>query len=185
MSKKKEKEASEETEAETTEGGEGEEGAPKKGKKKLVIIVGGVVLVLAIVGGLFVAGVIGGKKADTAKETPEQTAAKAAADAQAAKPVYYELPEFLVNLNSTTSRVSFLKMTVTLELRDAAAVTTMDANKPRIMDIFNTYLRELHPADVQGSEGIYRLRTELLSRLNSTIEDGSVKDILFGEIIVQ
>jgi len=76
-------------------------------------------------------------------------------------------------------------MSVTLELRDALAVATLDANKPRVMDIFNTYLRELKASDVQGSAGIYRLRTELLSRLNSTIEDGSVKDILFGEIIVQ
>jgi flagellar FliL protein len=102
-----------------------------------------------------------------------------------ATPVYYELPGFLVNLNSTTSRVSFLKMSVTLELRDAAAVALMDANKPRIQDTFNTYLRELRPADIQGSAGIYRLRTELISRLNSTIAEGVVKDILFGEIIVQ
>jgi flagellar FliL protein len=61
----------------------------------------------------------------------------------------------------------------------------MDANKPRIQDTFNTYLRELRPADIQGSEGIYRLRSELLARMNSTIEEGAVKDILFGEIIVQ
>ena len=76
-------------------------------------------------------------------------------------------------------------MSVTLELRDAAAVITMDANKPRVQDIFNTYLRELRPADIQGSAGIYRLRTELLSRVNATMEEGLVKDILFGEIIVQ
>ncbi len=178
-------------EPEVAEAVEGEEGeaAPKKGKKKLIFIVGGVVLLLAIGGGLFAAGIIGGgeKKGPDGKPelTKEESAAAQAAAIAASKPVYYELPEFLVNLNSTTSHVSFLKMSVTLELRDAAAVATMDANKPRIMDIFNTYLRELHPTDVQGSAGIYRLRTELLSRLNSTIEDGSVKDILFGEIIVQ
>ena len=103
----------------------------------------------------------------------------------AAMPVYYELPQFLVNLNSNTGRASFLKMSVTLELRDQAAVATMDANKPRVVDAFNTYMRELRPADIQGSAGIYRLRVELMSRLNSTIQDGIVKDILFGEIIVQ
>ena len=176
----------EEPEVDGAEGEEGE-GAPK-GKKKLLFIVGGVVVLLVIVGGLFASGILGGgAKGPDGKPVPtkEEAAAAAAAAAVASKPVYYELPEFLVNLNSTTSHVSFLKMSVTLELRDAAAVATMDANKPRIMDIFNTYLRELHASDVQGSAGIYRLRTELLSRLNSTIEDGSVKDILFGEIIVQ
>ncbi|MCA0451528.1 MAG: flagellar basal body-associated FliL family protein, partial [Proteobacteria bacterium] len=100
-------------------------------------------------------------------------------------PVYYELPQFLVNLNSNTGKVSFLKMSVTLQLRDAEAVAVMDANKPRIVDTFNTYLRELRAGDIQGSAGIYRLRNELLARLNSTIEEGIVKDILFGEIIVQ
>lgn len=177
------------TEAEEPEAAEGEEGeGSKKGKKKLIFIIGGVVALLVIVGGLLASGVLGGGSKggdDKAKQSPEETAAAAAAAAAAAKPVYYELPEFLVNLNTTSSHVSFLKMSVTLELRDAAAVATMDANKPRIMDIFNTYLRELHASDVQGSAGIYRLKSELLSRLNSTIEDGSVKDILFGEIIVQ
>ena len=183
--------------AEGAEGAEGSEGedAPKKGKKKLIFIAGGVVLLLVIVGVLFAVGVIGGSKpkldehgnpiVEEEKLSPEEKAAKEAAALEASKPVFYELPEFLVNLNSTTSRVSFLKMSVTLELKDVAAVATMDANKPRIQDIFNTYLRELRPSDIQGSAGIYRLRNELITRLNSTIEEGVVKDILFGEIIVQ
>lgn len=165
------------------QGEQGEEGGHKKGKKKLIFIAAGAVVVLLAVAGVLLMG--GGGSKEEHKESPEEIAAKEAAAALAAKPVYYELPEFLVNLNSSGSRVSFIKMSVTLELKDAAAVATMDAYKPRITDIFNTYLRELRAADIQGSAGIYRLRTELLTRLNSTIEDGTVKDILFGEIIVQ
>lgn len=173
---------------------EGEEGAPKKGKKKLVIIAA--VVLLLVVGGA-VAMLMGGKEETTDAHgeaaahdealTPEEKAAKDAAAVHAAAPVYYELPEFLVNLNPSAAggRVSFLKMSVTLELKDAATVAVIDANKPRVQDIFNTYLRELRASDIQGSSGIYRLRTELLTRLNSTIEGGAVKDILFGEIIVQ
>lgn len=188
MSKKKKEATDEAAEdvkpaGEGAEGEQGEEGGHKKGKKKLIFIAAGAVVVILVVAGVLLMGGGGGKEEH--KETPEEIAAKEAAAALAAKPVYYELPEFLVNLNSTTSRVSFLKMSVTLELKDAASVAVMDANKPRILDIFNTYLRELRAADVQGSAGIYRLRTELLTRLNSTIEDGTVKDILFGEIIVQ
>ena len=191
MSKKKKKEETPETEdaeAKPTEGQEGEEGegAPKKGKKKLVFIAGGVVLLLVIVGGLFAAGVIGGGGEDAPKEkTPEEIAHEEAAAKAAAAPIYYELPQFLVNLNSASGRASFLKISVTIQLRDQEGVATMDANKPRIVDTFNTYLRELRPTDIQGSAGIYRLRNELLTRLNSTIEDGVAKDILFGEIIVQ
>jgi flagellar FliL protein len=206
--KKKKNEAAESTEAgeekevanaakstNEGEGGEGAEGeaAPKKGKKKLLFIIGGLVAALAIGGGLFFAGIIGGKKSDTEAvaegEAGEHGEAKEGEHGEGAAvihaPVYYELPQFLVNLNSTTSRVSFLKMSVTLELRDAEAVKIIDANKPRVQDTFNTYLRELRAPDLQGSAGIYRLRTELIARLNSTIEEGIVKDILFGEIIVQ
>lgn len=201
--KKKEEESSSEEAKEKPEGeaaeGEAGEGAPKKGKKKLVIIAGAV-LVLAIVGGLFAAGVFGGGKKAEGEQTEEVAAdAEHGAEAEGGHggghgdgkaavpnaPTYYELPQFLVNLNSATGKVSFLKMSVTLELKDATAVAVMDANKPRIVDTFNTYLRELRPTDIQGSAGIYRLRTELMTRLNGTIEDGLVKDILFGEIIVQ
>ena len=165
------------------EGGEGEM-APKKGKRKLLMIVGAVVVLLLVAGGLFASGILGGGKHEE-KKSEEEVAAEAAAAAEASKPVYYELPQFLVNLNSPTGRVSFLKMSVTLQLKDQATVALLDANKPRVLDAFNTYLRELRPSDVQGSAGIYRLRDELMTRLNSTIEEGAVKDILFSEIIVQ
>jgi flagellar FliL protein len=182
MSKaKKEPEVEAETDAvEETEGAEGE-GAPKKGKKKLIFIAAGVVVVILIVVGVLLSGVLGGGK----KKEEAAKAEAAAAAAVVAKPVYYELPEFLVNLNSSTGHVSFLKMSVTLELRDAAAVPIVDANKPRILDVFNTYLRELRPEDVKGSAGIYRLRDALMTRINGTVEEGLVKDILFSEIIVQ
>jgi len=187
-----------ENESEATKDGEGEEGegegGGKKGKKKLLFIIIGAVVLLIIAGVVF-SGVLGGGKkgeeepAEHAEsghgEAKEGHGEGAKAGAETGKPVYYELPQFLVNLNSPNGRVSFLKMGVTLELRDAEAVPIMDANKPRVMDTFNTYLRELRPSDIQGSAGIYRLRDELMKRLNGTIEDGVVKDILFSEIIVQ
>ncbi len=103
----------------------------------------------------------------------------------AGQPIYYELPQFLVNLNSTNGRVSFIKMSVTLELKDKKSLDTVEANKPRIVDTFNTYLRELRASDVQGSAGVFRLRDELLARMNATIAGEPVKDVLFSEIIVQ
>lgn len=181
MAAKKKEPQIESTDVATTEGGEAVEGeeAPKKGKKKLVIIVA-VVLVLVIGAAVFLMG--GGKGED---EEPQKTEEELKAEADAAKPVYYELPEFLVNLSTGGNRVSFLKMSVTLELRDKAAAKTIDANKPRVLDVFNTYLREMRPADVQGSAGIYRLRDELMARVNGTVEEGLVKNILFSEIVVQ
>jgi flagellar FliL protein len=169
--------------------GEGEGKSPTKGKRKLLIIIA-IVAVLALAGaGVMFSGMLGGKKGEKDAETTEEQSADAgdpnAAAAGPAKPVYYELPEFLVNLTSTTNKPSFLKMSVTLELRDAKAVEIVEANKPRIMDAFNTYLREVRAQDMAGSAGIFRLRGELMARINRTVEEGLVKDILFSEIIIQ
>ena len=100
-------------------------------------------------------------------------------------PVYYELPEFLVNLSTTGRAPSFLKMTVTLQLDKPTTIAQVEANKPRIQDMMNTYLRELRPSDLSGSAGVYRLRKEVLERINTVLEPGAVKDVLFSEFIVQ
>lgn len=160
---------------------EGEDSGKTKGKKGIVIIAA-VVLIALIGGGLFASGILGG---GDDKEIAEEEHAKKAEKAKPAEPVFYELPEFLVNLSNNSGRVSFLKMSVTLELRDKEAVAKIEAYKPKVLDTFNTYLRELRPTDLSGSAGIYRLREELMVRLNKTMGDSMVQDILFSEILVQ
>lgn len=170
------------------EAADGEEEGQTKGKKKLLLIIIALVVLLgggaagAYFGGLLGGGADGEEAAES-EESAEQ--AEGLEGELANMPIYFELPEFLVNLSTTGKKVSFLKMQVTLELRDQAAIPVIDANKPRIVDVFNTYLRELRTADLSGSAGIYRLREELMMRVNKTVEPGIVKDILFSEIIVQ
>lgn len=170
------------------------------GKKKLIIIVA-LVLVLAGAGaGVFFSGILGGKdEGEAADEVAADDSHGAATDGEAKEgeitfdekgnpiggPIYMELPEFLVNLTPPGGKTSFLKMTVTLELATPKAKAMAEVNKPRLQDAFNTYLREMRPSDLAGSAGIYRLREELLARVNKVLEPEVVKDILFGEIIVQ
>ena len=82
-------------------------------------------------------------------------------------------------------RPTFLKIHVSLELtsdQDAEYVKTMS---PRIIDNFQVYLRELRIDDLRGSAGIYRLREELLARINMAVRPAKVKDVLFKEVLVQ
>ena len=99
--------------------------------------------------------------------------------------MYFDLDEFLVNLNNPGKQVSLLKMSVTLELPNLKTKQTVEANMPRIRDSFQVYLRELRSGDLQGSAGLHRLREELLLRINKIISPDSISDILFKEIIVQ
>ena len=99
--------------------------------------------------------------------------------------VFYDLPELLVNLNSNSRRPSFLKITVSLELENPDDVTRIESVKPRIIDNFQVYLRELRIDDLRGSAGIYRLREELLARVNVSVHPATVKNVLFKEVLVQ
>jgi flagellar FliL protein len=112
---------------------------------------------------------------------------EAHAEAAPAKPpVFVEVPEMLVNLvGSPGERVQYLKVRVVLEMKEDRQVDAIKPTMPRVTDIFQTYLRELRPADLNGSAGLFRLREELTRRVNTAIAPNQVSAVLFREIIVQ
>ncbi|MFC4351150.1 flagellar basal body-associated FliL family protein [Fodinicurvata halophila] len=99
--------------------------------------------------------------------------------------VFYELPDMLVNLNSNDGRSGYLKLSISLELKDPAALAALEKVQPRIIDSFQVYLRELRVDDLEGSAGMQRLREELLMRANTTVDEPEISDVLFRQILVQ
>ena len=99
--------------------------------------------------------------------------------------VFYNLPDMIVNLNSAGRKSNFLKLSVSLELQQQGDVSKIESVMPRIVDNFQTYLRELRVEDLRGSSGIFRLREELLTRINVAAAPTKVNDILFKEVLVQ
>lgn len=99
--------------------------------------------------------------------------------------VYYDLPEMVVNLSASEERAQYLKLRVALEARDPAVLTALEPVMPRVLDMFQLYLRELRTSDLEGSAAVFRLKEELLRRINVEIEPVAVDRVLFKEIIVQ
>ena len=99
--------------------------------------------------------------------------------------VFYDLPEMLVNLNSTGRQTNYLKLKVALELEDQSAIKLVESAMPRIIDSFQVYLRELRADELTGSAGMYRLKEELMFRLNTAVYPTKVSDVLFKEMLVQ
>ncbi len=119
-------------------------------------------------------------------ETAKPAEAAPAADATAAVgAVFYEMPEMLVNINTAGRTRNFLKIKVSLELTSEQDIARIDNVLPRIVDNFQVYLRELRLEDLQGAAGMYRLREELLNRVNAAVRPSQVKDVLFKDMIVQ
>lgn len=152
--------------------------APKKSKKKLIIIaVAALVLIGGGVGGFLFMKKGGEKKGEAVALDEHGNPVNSA--------VYYTMPEFLVNLNSSGKSSIFLKTTVVLEVAKQTDVPLIESNLPRIVDGINTYLRELRASDLAGSAGIQRLREEILLRVNKSIAPTQINDVLFKEIVVQ
>jgi flagellar FliL protein len=164
-----------------------EEAAPPVTKKagfarrKPALIIG--VALLLIVGGGAGAYVLGFP--NMVLGTKDAAEAKRIEHIAEAAPVFYPLPDLLVSLNTGERRSTFLKVKVSLELRDAADQPRIERQLPRIIDYCQVYLRELRLEELRGSAGTARLREELLRRISAAVAPTPVTDVLFGEIFVQ
>jgi flagellar protein FliL len=166
-----------EAEADDVEATENAEDASTEPKRKLPLK-----LILVAVAGLVVLGG-GGAGAFMFLHHAEEAKPVAVAPKPA---VFLDVPEVLVNLSNTGSdRTQYLKVKVVLELSDQAQTQQIQPVMPRLMDTFQTYLRELRPTDLDGSAGLYRLKEELTRRVNIAIAPNRVNAVLFKEIVVQ
>jgi flagellar FliL protein len=142
-----------------------------------VMIIAGAALIVVAGGGLGAYLFLAGKKHhDEAKTAAPVT-----------KPVaFLDLPDVLVNLASPGGeRTQYLKLKIVLEVPDQMMVGQIQPVMPRVMDTFQTYLRELRPSDLEGSAGLYRLKEELTRRVNAAIEPARINAVLFKELLVQ
>ena len=155
--------------------GEGTEAAPApKGKLKIMIAAAGLLVVIG--------GGIG-----TWLLFFHHSGEEMHAEAPAAKPPsFVDVPEILVNLaGSPGERVQYLKVKLVLELKEEKQVEAIKPSMPRVTDIFQSYLRELRPTDLNGSAGLFRLKEELTKRVNVAVAPNQVSAVLFKEVVVQ
>lgn len=99
--------------------------------------------------------------------------------------VFVTLPEMLVNITGPDGRPAYLKLKLTLEAPSEEVVTALGEHIPRVSDQFNGFLRELRTDDLSGSAGAYRLRLELLRRVNLVIAPLQINAVLIEEMLVQ
>jgi len=178
-------------------------------KKKLILILVPLILLIGGGAGLYFTGMLDsllGKAphAETEKDGEKAEAGKEGEKAEAGKedkkeehaaegekkegggegPAFLKVPDLIVNLNGD-GQPRYLRLSVQLELANEADMKAVEAVLPRVIDQFQTYLRELRIQDLRGSKGMYRLQMELLSRVNAAAAPTEVKDVLFQEILIQ
>jgi len=178
------------TSMETDGGGSSESEVPRKklsGKKIVLFIVLPVVLIVAGAAAAFFTGALDGllgKKPPEGEEHVEEQKDPELPEYNG-PPLFKDMPDMLVNLNTGERRATLLKLGITLEIGHPQELPAIDLAMPRITDAFQVYLRELKVDDLRGSAGMYRLREELLMRVNAVAAPVKVKDVLIKEFLVQ
>ena len=154
-------------------GADGEAAPAKKGKIKLIIAAVGFIAILGGGAGWFF--FMRGHGEEVHAEAPPPK-----------PPSFIEVPDMLVNLvGAPGERVQYLKVKLVLEIKEEKQVETIKPSLPRVTDLFQTYLRELRPSDLNGSAGLFRLKEELTKRVNAAVSPNQVSAVLFKEIVVQ
>lgn len=162
-----------------TDSGEQQEGQGGGASKKKLIIIGAAAALVLVLVGVGVVMMMGGGKEQVAAATPEMS------DASTQHSYYFDLPMMILNLSAADERPAFVKLEITLEVGDQKMLEIIQPNLPRVLDAFQTYMRELRVGDLQGSAGLFRLKEELQRRVNIAIYPAHVDDVLFKNVIVQ
>lgn len=204
MAKPPKNSESEEVDLEGAEGGE-EAGGKKKPPLKLIIIAAAAALVL--VGGgagayfmFFKKPPAAEEKADKKgegkeKDKKKEEGAKKEGDAAAGDKavvlaegpdgvVFCTLPNMVANMQAGDGRPTYLKLKVTLEAPDQETADLIQPSMPRLQDMLQTFLRELRPEDLQGSQGNIQLKAEILRRVNLVIAPAKVNSVLIEELLI-
>ena len=98
---------------------------------------------------------------------------------------FYTLPDQVVNIQSADGKPTFLKLKLTFEMHDADTADVLTEDAPRLQDMFTSFLRELRPEDLSGSQGSYELKMEIQRRVNLILAPKKIDSVLIEEMLIQ
>ncbi|VAV85215.1 hypothetical protein MNBD_DELTA01-1726 [hydrothermal vent metagenome] len=210
---KKDKEAEEggEEEGEATEGAKkGGKFSPKAllaNKKKLIMIVAPVILVIIL-------GVVGytmflkpapepvastaakGSEPKDGEKAATQDGAAAQEDESAndiqeggdaffgGKANVFEMKPFVVNLQDN-SGTRYLKLTIGIELDSPATKKILKNMRPKVRNSLIILLSSKSYTEIGSIQGKYKLRDEIVERINHILQGDKVRTVYFIEFVVQ
>ncbi len=160
---------------------------------KMVLILIGGTLVLALGGAFALFKTMSGSSAE--KSPAEGVTEKPAAHGEAGSKAgghaavgetgaLADLDPFIVNL-ADSPEVRYLKVTMKLELTNAAAVEELTARTPQIRDAILVLLTSLDSMTARSPQGKHKLREDVTQRINGLLSKKSVKTAYFTDFVIQ
>jgi len=153
-------------------------------KKKLILLLSGLLVVGIIGGGTFFYL----QNRNTGKNGPETNSedieAQEKAQSLLKNRVNFPLENFIVNLADPGGR-RYLSTTIVLEFNDKELMGSLEKKVPEIRDRILMILPTKTFKDIQSAEGKKTLRTALIRELNDVLQEGEITNIYFQEFVVQ
>jgi flagellar FliL protein len=129
--------------------------------KKLVIFI--VLPLLLIVGagaGLYFAGIFGHEE-ELGPDGQKKIG-------PAATGIFFDVPDFIINLKGKSNKVVFLQLKLNLELKKIEDVDRCKQNLPRIQDAILTYFHRMEPERIEADPGFVEIRAQLVQRVRNS-----------------
>ena len=158
--------------------------APPKDNKKLFIIIGAVVPLLAIGGGAMF--FLGGSKEEGKPAQHEAKAESGEGEAKAGETVAtnYPLEPFIVNIYDG-QEIRYLKLKVEFELANPQVKPELDAKVAPLRDAILILLTTKTMQEIQDLQGKNQLREQILAAVGKIVPPGRVTKIYFTDFVVQ
>jgi flagellar FliL protein len=156
---------------------EEEEAPPKKSKLPLIL---GLVLALVGGGGGFYAtfsGMILGSDDQASEDEAKMPQVNAGPSVE-----YIALDQLVISMRAP-SNAKHLVFRAHLEVAPEAK-EEVEKILPRVVDVLNSYLRALEPADLEDPSSLTRLRAQMLRRVQVVTGIGKVNDLLIMEFVL-
>lgn len=96
------------------------------------------------------------------------------------------LEEFLVNMKSSSGKMNYVRMEISLSGTSEDFEETVNANLAKVRDavIHNMYSRT-SDSIFEEKEGMFALKNSLKNRINETLGDEFVKEVYITNIVMQ
>lgn len=159
-----------------------EEAAPKKSRKPMLI---GLILFVLLGGGGFYATFSGmlsvSELMGGSSESDDDQAADEHPDGHAF--AFASIGEMVIPLGPKANS-DFLILEAEVEVSPGEK-EGIEAQMPRIRDMFNTYLRAVEARDLEAQDATLRLRAHLLRRIGVLVAPLEARDLLFTTFILK
>ncbi len=163
------------------------------GKKRLIVLVAPAVIVIGA-GAFFFLRSSAPDGAESAQDVQATAEADKGAEAASGDVVkkggskeqgeVFELKPFVVNLQDN-SGTRYLRLQIGLELKEPVSVERMNSLRPKIRNSLIILLSSKSYRDIGNIQGKYRLRDEIVERINHVMKGDKVKTVYFTEFVVQ